>query len=103
MKRSAFEKAGGFDPAFEYCQDYDLCLRLSEFADIQHLKKPLYYYRQHANSISFEKRLEQLLFGKQAIENAMKRRGLDSDFDLEFQIFARCTLYRKAAAIATES
>ncbi len=96
MKRSTFEKVGGFDPAFECGQDYDLCLRLSEFAEIQHLKKPLYYYRQHTGSISFEKRVDQLLFGKQAIENAIKRRGLDMDFDLEFQIFARCTLYKKA-------
>lgn len=96
MKTSIFEKVGGFDPTFNYCQDYDLCLKISEVGEIQHLKKPLYYYRQHSGSISFDKRLEQLLFSKRAIEDALKRRNMDAAFELEFQIFARCTLYRKS-------
>jgi hypothetical protein len=65
---------------------------------MQTKRRAAYYYRQHTGSISFEKRVDQLLFGKQAIENAIKRRGLDADFDLEFQIFARCTLYKKAVS-----
>ena len=35
------------------------------------------------------------MFGKQAIENALERRGLSETYDLEFQVFARCTLYHK--------
>jgi glycosyltransferase involved in cell wall biosynthesis len=95
FRRSTYEKVGGFEHEFTYCQDYDLCLKISEVSDILHLRRPLYYYRQHRKSISFEKRIEQLLFGKRAIENALARRGLTEEYELEFQIFARCTLYHQ--------
>ncbi|MBE9140487.1 glycosyltransferase [Nodosilinea sp. LEGE 07088] len=95
LRRSVYDKVGGFDRKFEYCQDYDLCLKVSETSEILHLRRPLYYYRQHKESISFEKRVEQLLFGKRAIENALERRDLIKDYELEFQMFARCSLYKR--------
>jgi glycosyltransferase involved in cell wall biosynthesis len=95
MRTSVYQQIGGFDPAFMYCQDYDLCLRVSEVIEIAQLNQPLYYYRHHTQSISCEKRIEQIFYSKQAIENALQRRGMADDYDLEFQIFARCSLYKK--------
>lgn len=100
--RSVYTQVGGFNSEFTYCQDYDLCLKISESAEIRQLQRPLYYYRQHKQSISFEKRVEQLLFGKRAIEDALQRRGLFEDYELEFQIFARCTLFHRIKS-STES
>lgn len=96
MRRNVYEQVGGIDEAFMYCQDYDICLKLSEVTDFYHLQKPLYYYRHHKNSISYEKRIEQLLLSKKAIENAMQRRGMTDDYELEFQLFGYASLFRKS-------
>jgi glycosyltransferase involved in cell wall biosynthesis len=98
MRRSVYDQVGGIDEAFMYCQDYDLCLKLSEVTEIYHHQKPLYYYRHHIKSISGEKRIEQILLSKQAIENALQRRGMTDEYELEFQIFARASLFRKAGS-----
>ncbi len=99
FRRSLYDFVGGFDPTFTYCQDYDLCLKISESSEIAQLQRPLYHYRQHQQSISFEKRVEQLLFGKRAVEEALQRRGLSEEYELEFQIFARCTLFRQKVVL----
>jgi glycosyltransferase involved in cell wall biosynthesis len=95
MHTHIYQQIGGFDPEFMYCQDYDLCLRLSEVTNIAQLKKPLYQYRHHTQSISCEKRIDQIFYGKKAIENAIVRRGMADTHELEFQVFAHCTLLKK--------
>lgn len=96
LRSSIYTQIGGFDPSFTYCQDYDLCLKVSEVTEIAQIHRPLYYYRQHKRSISHENRIEQLIFGKRAIEDALHRRGLSETYELEFQVFARCTLLHRA-------
>jgi glycosyltransferase involved in cell wall biosynthesis len=76
MRRSVYEAVGGVDPNFNYAEDYNLCLKLSEVTDIYHLKQPLYYYRKHPDSISYQFRSEQSQYTKAAIAQALKRRGL---------------------------
>jgi glycosyltransferase involved in cell wall biosynthesis len=94
-RRTVYESIGGFDPEFNYAQDYDLCLKLSEITEIYHHKQKLYYHRQHKNSISVEHRIEQLLYSKQAIQNAMTRRGMDEEYGLEFTFHATSKIFRK--------
>lgn len=79
MRRSAYEAAGGFDPAIEHAADYDLCLRLSEQVAFAHLPLPLYFYRLHGATISVEKLEEQRASSHQAVESALRRRGLDGE------------------------
>lgn len=76
MRRSVFEQAGGIDEAFEYIEDYELCLRLSEVTQVRHVQKPLYYYRVHPQSISQRKKTEQIRLSYQAIARTLERRGL---------------------------
>ncbi len=94
-RRGVYESVGGFDPDFKYAQDYDLCLKISEVAEIYHLPQVRYYYRQHEDAISTENRIEQLLHSKRAIQNAMTRRGMDDEYGLEFKFFANCTIFKK--------
>lgn len=95
MRRTAYEQVGGIDPAFVRAQDYDLCLKLAEVTDIYHLQQPLYYYRAHAQSVSQQQRVEQILWSKQAIENAMQRRGMADDYALDVEIVGRYTVRRR--------
>ncbi|MBE9032071.1 glycosyltransferase [filamentous cyanobacterium LEGE 11480] len=96
MRASVYRQIGGFNPEFVYAQDYDICLRFSEVTIIEPLKRPLYYYRHHKNNISCEKRIDQILFSKRAIEAALDRRGMAQEFELEFQISAQCNLVSKS-------
>jgi filamentous hemagglutinin family protein len=96
MRRSTFIQAGGIDDSILYAEDYDLCLRLSEIAEVRHIQKPLYYYRQHPNTISQQKRLQQILCSRKAITHALQRRGLADRYEIHVELPAGIfTLRRK--------
>jgi glycosyltransferase involved in cell wall biosynthesis len=95
MRRSFYDQVGGIDTQFTYAQDYDLCLKLSEVTDINHLERPLYYHRNHSQSISQEKRVEQIGFAQQAVNDAMIRRGLADRYELDVQIIGQFALKQK--------
>jgi glycosyltransferase involved in cell wall biosynthesis len=86
MRRSVYEQVGGVDVSFACAMDYDLCLKLSEVTKISHLAKPLYYYRNHAASISQGQRMEQINCSRRAVENALQRRGMAESHELEVHI-----------------
>lgn len=75
-------KAGGFRKGLEGSQDYDILLRITELTtNIFHIPKILYHWRMipgsaawvvDAKSKSFER-------AKQALRDAMERRGIDAD------------------------
>ena len=96
IRRSVYDQVGGTDERFLCCQDYDLCLKLSEVTEIEHLHQPLYYYRHHLHSIAGQQRYGQILWSKEATEQALKRRGLTDEYELEVQIFSQCSLLRKS-------
>lgn len=95
MRRSIYDQIGGFNELFECCQDYELCLRLSEVTDIMHLERPLYYYRHHKESISGQQPVEQINWSRMAVEQTLQRRGMADDYQLEVQILAQFSLLRK--------
>lgn len=99
MRRSIYEQIGGVDPTL-VCEDYDICLKFSEVAEIYHLEQPLYYYRVHAQSISQQKRVEQILCAQQVIANALQRRGMADDYEIDVQITARYLLKRKKQQVS---
>jgi glycosyltransferase involved in cell wall biosynthesis len=86
LRRSVFEQVGGIDVALKDVYDYDLCLRLSEITAVARVQEPLYYYRSHAESSSYQRRLEQILWSRQAIAKALKRRGLSDRLQLDLKL-----------------
>jgi glycosyltransferase involved in cell wall biosynthesis/GT2 family glycosyltransferase len=50
FRRSAYLEAGGLDPAFAYCMDFDLFERLSRQGRILRLPRILATFRQHATA-----------------------------------------------------
>jgi glycosyltransferase involved in cell wall biosynthesis len=53
---------GGYDEFFEYCQDYDLWLRLAERHDVRNIARPLYTLREHRESIYIKHVKESTLY-----------------------------------------
>ena len=98
MRRKWFDAVGGVDESLNEAQDYDLCLKLSEVTTIEHLPKPLYLYRVHPQSISQASRLGQIMCSREAIARAIKRRGMDREYDVELELVGRFTLKRKASS-----
>lgn len=78
MRRSTYVLAGGINEKYEYAQDYDLTLRLSEIKDFYQLQKPLYYYRIHQDRICEKFRNLQVKYAYQAICEAIDRRSFIS-------------------------
>ncbi|MDJ0595465.1 MAG: CHAT domain-containing protein [Pleurocapsa sp. MO_226.B13] len=98
VRRSVFERVGGIDESIEYAEDYDLCLRLSEVTQVQRIRKPLYYYRRHSETITYRKQFNQIRDSQNAIALALKRRGLADRFKIEVNRGRFC-LRRKQSPI----
>ena len=95
MRREMYDRVGGIDTDMYAVPDYDLCLKLAEVTEIYHLQQPLYYYREHPQSISQAYRWTQIDNAAKAVINAMSRRGLADQYYLnilptgQFQILER--------------
>ena len=95
IRRSVFQQVGGVDETLSSAEDYDLCLRLSEVTEIRHVDKPLYAYRVHDDSESQAGRVRQILGAQEAINRALKRRGMDATHELRVQIVGKFSLREK--------
>lgn len=52
LRTEVIRQIGGYRPAFRYCEDYDLFLRLSRVADIENLPDVHLLYRRSENQMS---------------------------------------------------
>ena len=95
MRRAVFDQVGGLDESFDAAPDYDLCLRLSEVTQFAHLPRPLYLYRMHDDTISINGRLNQINKSREAIARALKRRGMDDEYQIDVELIGRFKLKRK--------
>ena len=75
VRRTFYDQVGGFNEKYLLAVDYELCLRLSEVGEVYQVEEPLYYYRNHPNSLSKTHKQEQLAFAIQARNEALARRG----------------------------
>ncbi|HEX8371837.1 MAG TPA: glycosyltransferase family 2 protein [Chthoniobacterales bacterium] len=80
IRRSLFERLGGFRTDFDGMQDYDFVLRATERArEIQHVSKVLYHGRISEGSAAAESAIET---GRRAVEEAIVRRGIDGTVEV---------------------
>ncbi|MDP5016512.1 MAG: glycosyltransferase, partial [Dolichospermum sp.] len=75
IRRELLELVGGINKNSEV-SDYDLCIKLSEVSQVEHIFKPLYYYRTHPDSLSWQRPYTQIKDSYKAIVAAQKRRQL---------------------------
>ncbi len=77
-RRKVVESVGGYSNELTSAVDYDLALKLDEVTKILRIQNPpTYFYRQHGEQVSTKNRDEQNQNAKTALENAIKRRGLN--------------------------
>ena len=79
VRRSLFERIGGFRSQFDGAQDYDFALRATEVArDVGHVSKILYHWRALKGSTALGAAEKPLSIdrGRLAIEEALNRRGI---------------------------
>jgi glycosyltransferase involved in cell wall biosynthesis len=82
IRREVYDLVGGISLEFPQAQDYDICLKISEVTEIEHLTEPLYFYRVHADSISQGQKDKQIERSFKAVQNAIKRRALNCTLEL---------------------
>jgi glycosyltransferase involved in cell wall biosynthesis len=51
-RRTAYERAGLFDPDLRHCEDWDMCLRLTRLGPIEFVNKVILSYRRHQTNQS---------------------------------------------------
>jgi glycosyltransferase involved in cell wall biosynthesis len=102
MRRSVYEQVGGIDDSFQWAEDYDLCLKISEVTQIYHLPKPLYFYRRHSSNLT-NQQYETIRWAEKAIQQAMVRRGLNQTHQLEVQIVGQFRLLPKSDEVQSRA
>lgn len=69
---------GGYSETLTNADDFDLALKIDEVTTIKRIKEPVvYYYRQHGTQISSTLKDKENSNAKLALEDALKRRGID--------------------------
>ena len=86
MRRQACRDAGGFASAHADASDYDLCLRLSETTEVVHVPQPLYRRRIHPLAPELARWAEGIEARYAAFVDAVRRRGLDAQYDCALHI-----------------
>jgi len=86
VRRDAYVRSGGFSLACPDAYDYDLCLRLSETTVIAHEPQALYRRRVHPCSPLVTRWAERIEDNYRAFLQAVRRRGLDGQFDCALEI-----------------
>ncbi|MCP4158383.1 MAG: glycosyltransferase [bacterium] len=82
LSTELIKKAGGFRKGYEGSQDYDLLLRVTELSDkIYHIPKILYHWRMVPGSAAMvvDAKREAFNKSKQALKDAMQRRGIEAE------------------------
>jgi GT2 family glycosyltransferase len=81
VRKSIFQKLGGFRSEFDGSQDYDFALRAAEIArHVGHIPKVLYHWRAVEGSTASggDAKPESMERGRLAVQAAVNRRGLDA-------------------------
>lgn len=75
MKREALQRAGGYRPEFEWVEDHDLWLRMSQQGELANLTDVLLCYRQHSSSICWQRSSLQRKLMNQLLQDAYESLG----------------------------
>ena len=92
MRRSAVVAVGGYRKAFDYAEDHDLWLRMSENGRLTNLPKILVHYRVHGNNVTNRHNRRQAFHAEVAGLAAIRRRAGKGDPTAGAEILDRTVL-----------
>lgn len=87
IRREALEAIGGYREAFQFSQDTDLWLRLSERFELENLPEVLFRWRLSPQGVYATRRRVQLRYGGVALAFAQERRRFGGD---SYELFRQC-------------
>ncbi len=97
IRKKLLEEIGGFREDFEFSQDHDLFLRISEkTAQIVHIPKALYHWRAHEGSAagnSLNKMAVAIQSSIKALKQHLERRGIQGEVEPGFYLCVYKTSY----------
>ncbi|MCR9292083.1 MAG: glycosyltransferase [bacterium] len=82
IRTAALRKAGGYRRQYEWVEDHDLWLRMSEHGRLANLSDVLLCYRQHASSICWQRSAQQRELMNRLLSEAYQRREQDIPADV---------------------
>lgn len=85
IRKTIFEKSGGFRKGYEGAQDFDLFLRISKLTDrFYHIPKVLYHWRMIPGSTAMDSRMKNYAgaAGKKALEDYFEDSSADTQIDI---------------------
>lgn len=76
-RKKYVDMVGGHSTELSSAEDYDMGLKLDEVTKIHRIISPVtLFYRQHKNQVSKREKEQENLNAKQALQNALNRRGI---------------------------
>ena len=77
IRRDALQSEGGYRSNYEWVEDHDLWLRLSRRGRLANLSDVVLCYRQHAQSICWQRSSQQRILMNELLTEAYRMRGLE--------------------------
>ncbi|HEY6329107.1 MAG TPA: glycosyltransferase, partial [Blastocatellia bacterium] len=97
LKKSLFDRLGGFSSRLTFSQDWDLGLRATELArHVGHIPLVLYHWRAIPSSVAFsgKSKPQGLVAARDAIDTAFRRRGMSAEvYQPDWAMAIACAYY----------
>ena len=78
IRSEALEAVGGYRAAYQWVEDHDLWLRLAHRGQLANLPQPVLCYRQHADSVCWQRAAQQRQLMNQLLREAYAVRGQEA-------------------------
>ncbi|MFN3193546.1 MAG: glycosyltransferase family 2 protein [Aureliella sp.] len=76
IRAEAFHAVGGYRPQYEWVEDHDLWLRISELGELRNVPDIVLCYRQHSKSVCWSRAQTQRELMNQLLAESYERRGM---------------------------
>lgn len=84
VRAEALEAVGGYRRKYQWVEDHDLWLRLAQRGQLANLPEPVLCYRQHAESVCWQRSAQQRQLMNELLREAYAARGLETPASVIF-------------------
>lgn len=88
VRAEALEAVGGYRRKYQWVEDHDLWLRLAQRGQLANLPEPVLCYRQHADSVCWQRSAQQRQLMNELLREAYAARGLATPAEVIFDTAA---------------